>query len=53
VKGLNIIILVAFIAFVIAIAGLTLNFFHVFNQDVFILNFPKISDVVLSIPIFY
>lgn len=47
-KGLNIVILVAFIAFVIAIVGLTLNFFHVFETKVFIFSIPNLSNVDLA-----
>ena len=46
-KGLNIIILISFIAFVIAIIGLTLNFFHVFDEEIFILGFPDLPDIHL------
>lgn len=48
-KGLNLIILIAFIAFVIAIVGLTLNFFHVFDKEVFILDPSKSNEVILPI----
>lgn len=44
-KGLNIIILIAFIAFVIAIVGLTLDFFHVFEEPVFILSILKLPNI--------
>jgi hypothetical protein len=46
-KGLNIIILVAFIAFVIAIVGLTLDFFHVFDEPVFILAILKFQNIMM------
>lgn len=46
-KGLNLIILAAFIVFVIAIVGLTLNFFHVFDEQVFILALPKSTTMIL------
>jgi len=48
-KGLNLIILIAFIAFVIAIAGLTLNFFHVFGEEVFILALPKYTGMIFPV----
>ena len=48
-KGLNLIILIAFIAFVIAIVGLTLNFFHVFDEEVFILGLSKSTEMILPI----
>jgi len=48
VKGINIVILATFIVFVIAIVGLTLNFFHVFEEGVFILNLSETSKVNIS-----
>jgi len=48
-KGLNLIILIAFIAFVIAIVGLTLDFFHVFEEKIFILDLPEFPRIWFSI----
>jgi len=48
-KGLNLIILIAFIAFVIAIVGLTLDFFHVFEEKISILGLLELPTMWLSI----
>ena len=44
-KGMNIVILIAFIAFAFAIISLTLEYFQILDTEISILNFSNISPV--------
>jgi hypothetical protein len=44
-KGVTMAILIAFIAFVIAMVSITLEYFHIFETEIFILNLPNISGI--------
>ena len=42
-KGINIVILIAFIAFAFAMISLTLEYFQILDTEISILNFSNIS----------